>query len=106
MRPQADWGAQPSAPTGNTVSLSSLVTGALNDGYHHLLLEMHAQRFNPLEVSHAVRAAFLPNFDVVLLTPEELDAHWAFLTYSGLTRALVEVTALEDDVLELRVLEW
>jgi hypothetical protein len=97
-------GAAISAPLKH--SLSSLVIGALQDGYHHLLLETDVGVLQPLETMHLSGSAFLPAHEAVFLTPEELDAHLAFLEFTGLRRALLELRVMECDVLELRVMEW
>jgi hypothetical protein len=99
-------GASSSAPQPTRVALSHIVNGALRDGYHHLLLETEHTRITPLEVSHSVHAAFLPAFDTTLLTVNELDAHHAFLQFSGVQRALLELRVMDADVLELRILAW
>jgi uncharacterized protein (DUF927 family) len=106
MRTQPREGAPSSAPPIHRVALSQLVNGALRDGYHHLLLETEQSAIIALEVSHDVHAAFLPAFDTTLLTVNELDAHHAFLEFSGVERALLELRAMDNEVLELRVLEW
>jgi hypothetical protein len=97
-------GAHLCAPLKN--SLSSLVIGALQDGFHHLLLETNAGDLQPLETMYLAGSAFLPAHEAVFLTPEELDAHLAFLEFTGLRRALLELRVMECDVLEMRVLEW
>ena len=102
---QANWGAQVSAPPLSALQIASLVRGARQDEYQHLLLEWLDSQVFVLESSRFDTPAFLIG-DPLLLCETELEMHLAFLEFTGLHRALLELRVVGDDLLELRVLEW
>ncbi len=106
MNPPTNRDAARGVPRVNHCALSQLVSGALYDGFHHLILEADGCQLQPLETMRLVRGPLLPDFDTILLTLAELDGYWAFLNFSGLGRALLEIRVLDGDVLEFRSLEW
>jgi hypothetical protein len=91
--------------TSSSATLARVIQGALLDGYHHLLLEASASAPNVLEARRQICTPRLHD-DVVLLGEDELEAHLAFLEFTGVTRALLEIRAVAGGLLELRVLEW
>ncbi len=98
------WGASTSAPSSAT-QIASITRGARQDEYQHLLLEWLDGSVYVLESSRFDTPAFLIG-DALLLCETELEMHLAFLEITGLTRALLELRVVGDDLLELRVLEW
>jgi hypothetical protein len=89
----------------SSATLARVIQGALLDDYAHLLLETSGAAPQLLE---ARRVAGTPHLhgDAVLLGEDELEAHLAFLEFTGVTRALFEIRTLEHGALELRTLEW
>ena len=98
------WGALLSAPS-STAQIASIVLGARQDEYQHLLLEWLDSSVYILESSRFDTPAFLIG-DALILSELELEMHLAFLEITGLTRSLLEIRVVGDDLLELRVLEW
>ena len=101
---QVSWGASVSAPS-STTQIASIVRGARQDEYQHLLLEWLDNQVFILESSRFDTPAFLIG-DALLLCETELAMHLAFLEFTGTNRALLELRVTTDDLLELRVLEW
>lgn len=98
------WGASFSAPS-SAAQIASITRGARQDEYAHLLLEWLGSSVYVLESSRFDTPAFLIG-DALILSECELEMHLAFLEITGLTRALLELRVVGDDLLELRVLEW
>ena len=101
---QVSWGALSSAPS-SAAQIASIVHGARQDEYQHLLLEWLDNQIFILESSRFDTPAFLIG-DALLVSETELAMHFAFLEITGLTRALLELRVVGDDLLEIRVLEW
>ena len=101
---QVSWGALSSAPS-SAAQIASIVLGARQDEYQHLLLEWLGNQIFVLESSRFDTPAFLIG-DALLISETELAMHFAFLEITGLTRALLELRVVGDDLLEIRVLEW
>ena len=101
---QVSWGATNCAPS-SAAQIASIVCGARQDEYQHLLLEWLGGSVYVLESSRFDTPAFLIG-DALTLSEGELAMHLAFLEFTGTHRALVEIRVVGDDLLELRVLEW
>ena len=102
---QVSWGALVSAPPSSATQVTSIVLGARQDEYQHLLLEWLGSSVYVLESSRFDTPAFLIG-DALILSETELEMHLAFLELTGTTRALLELRVVKDDLLEIRVLEW
>ena len=98
------WGATNCAPS-SIAQIASIVCGARQDEYQHLLLEWLGNQVYVLESSRFDTPAFLIG-DALILSEIELEMHLGFLELTGTTRALLEIRVTTDDLLELRVLEW
>ena len=101
---QVSWGALSSAPS-SAAQIASIVHGARQDEYQHLLLEWLDNQIFVLESSRFDTPAFLIG-DALFLSETELEMQIGFLEFTGMQRALLEIRVTTNDLLELRVLEW